>query len=340
MESQGGSLMKTLSRTILPVILISCFVSGSVLKAQESKIGAQHAYVNETYVYKTVGDHEIRADVYRKSGEEIRPAIIWIHGGALIMGSRKGIAERELTLYIDAGYTVISIDYRLAPETKLPEIISDLEDAHSWVASKGPDLFNIDPARICVIGHSAGGYLTLMAGFRVQPTPKALVSFYGYGDISGPWYSEPDSFYNLQPAIEKDIAYKTVGDSIVSHSPYRPQKYSRGQFYLYCRQNGLWPLEVSGHDPHREPAWFKPYEPLQNISGRYPPTILLHGETDTDVPFRQSAMMAEELEKQGISYELITDPAWGHGFDGRNRNDTSVNEAFEKILSFLEEHLK
>jgi acetyl esterase/lipase len=316
MESQGGSLMKTLSRTILPVILISCFVSGSVLKAQESKIGAQHAYVNETYVYKTVGDHEIRADVYRKSGEEIRPAIIWIHGGALIMGSRKGIAERELTLYIDAGYTVISIDYRLAPETKLPEIISDLEDAHSWVASKGPDLFNIDPARICVIG------------------------FYGYGDISGPWYSEPDSFYNLQPAIEKDIAYKTVGDSIVSHSPYRPQKYSRGQFYLYCRQNGLWPLEVSGHDPHREPAWFKPYEPLQNISGRYPPTILLHGETDTDVPFRQSAMMAEELEKQGISYELITDPAWGHGFDGRNRNDTSVNEAFEKILSFLEEHLK
>jgi acetyl esterase/lipase len=340
MESQGGSLMKTLSRTILPVILISCFVSGSVLKAQESKIGAQHAYVNETYVYKTVGDHEIRADVYRKSGEEIRPAIIWIHGGALIMGSRKGIAERELTLYIDAGYTVISIDYRLAPETKLPEIISDLEDAHSWVASKGPDLFNIDPARICVIGHSAGGYLTLMAGFRVQPTPKALVSFYGDGHISGPWYSEPDSFYNLQPAIEKDIAYKTVGDSIVSHSPYRPQKYSRGQFYLYCRQNGLWPLEVSGHDPHREPAWFKPYEPLQNISGRYPPTILLHGETDTDVPFRQSAMMAEELEKQGISYELITDPAWGHGFDGRNRNDTSVNEAFEKILSFLEEHLK
>ena len=72
-------------------------------------------------------------------------------------------------------------------------------------------------------------------------------------------------------------------------------------------------------------------EPIQNVSGRYPPTILLHGETDTDVPFRQSAMM---------SVELVTDPAWGHGFDGRNRDDTSVKEAFEKILSFLEEHLK
>ena len=41
-----------------------------------------------------------------------------------------------------------------------------------------------------------------------------------------------------------------------------------------------------------------------------------------------------------MSVELVTDPAWGHGFDGRNRDDTSVKEAFEKILSFLEEHLK
>ena len=322
--------MKAHIRFILPVILISCIGSTS----------GQYPYASETYVYKTVGDHEIRADVYRKPGKEVRPGIIWIHGGALIFGSRTSIADTQLTLYLNAGYTVISIDYRLAPETKLPEIISDIEDAHSWVVSKGPDLFNVDPDHIGVIGHSAGGYLTLMAGFRAQPTPKALVSFYGYGDISGPWYSEPDSFYNLQPAIEKDIAYKAVGDSIVSYAPWKSPTYIRGQFYLYCRQNGLWPLKVSGHDPQKEPAWFKPYEPIQNVSGRYPPTILLHGETDTDVPFRQSAMMSVEFEKQGIPYELVTDPAWGHGFDGRNRDDTSVKEAFEKILSFLEEHLK
>jgi dipeptidyl aminopeptidase/acylaminoacyl peptidase len=51
-------------------------------------------------------------------------------------------------------------------------------------------------------------------------------------------------------------------------------------------------------------------------------------------------MMAGELEKQGIPYELVTDPEWGHGFDGRERDDPSVKEAFEKILSFLEEYLK
>jgi len=327
-------------RFILPVILLICPVSFSGMFAQGSDKGDQQPYVCETYVYKTVGEHEIRADVYRSPGEEVRPGIIWIHGGALIMGSRKGIADRQLTLYLDAGYTVISIDYRLAPETKLPEIISDLEDAHFWVVSKGPDLFNIDPERLAVIGHSAGGYLTLMAGFRARPTPKALVAFYGYGDIIGPWYSAPDSFYMQRPKINKEIAYEAVGDSIVSHSPYKPQKHNRSQFYLYCRQQGLWPLEVSGHDPHKEPAWFKPYEPLQNVSGTYPPTVFLHGKIDTDVPFWQSVKMAEELERQGIPYELVTDPGWGHGFDGRDWENQRVKEAFEIILSFLDKYVK
>ena len=116
-------------RFILPVILISCLVSRSGLIAQGSSTEDKQPYVCETFVYKTVGDHKIRADVYRKPGEEIRPGIIWIHGGALIFGSRKDLANEQLTLYLNAGYTVIAIDYRLAPETKLPEIISDLEDA-------------------------------------------------------------------------------------------------------------------------------------------------------------------------------------------------------------------
>jgi len=137
-----------------------------------------------------------------------------------------------------------------------------------------------------------------------------------------------------------DIAYKAVGDSIVSYASYQSPKYSRGKFYLYCRQNGLWPLEVSGHDPHKEPEWFQPYEPLRNVTGTYPPTVFLHGKIDTDVPFWQSVKMAEALEKQGIPYELVSDPEWGHGFDGRDWDEPIVREAFEIILSFLEKHVK
>jgi acetyl esterase/lipase len=332
--------MRVMIRFILPVALICFHVSGSGLNAQDSPTGGQYPHVCETFVFKTVEDHEIRADVYRNPGQEIRPGIIWIHGGALIFGSRKSMANEQLALYLNAGYTVIAIDYRLAPETKLPEIIEDLEDAYAWVVTEGPGLFKVDPARIGIIGHSAGGYLTLMAGFRAKPAPKALVSFYGYGDITGPWYSAPDSFYNLQPKIKRDLAYKAVGDSIVSFAPYQSPEYSRGQYYLYCRQNGLWPLEVSGHDPHTEPGWFQPFEPLQNVTGAYPPTVFLHGEIDTDVPFWQSVKMAAKLEKLDIPYELMTHPDWQHGFDRRSWDDPSVQKAFRKILSFLEEHLK
>ena len=52
---------------------------------------------------------------------------------------------------------IISIDYRLAPQAKLQQIIQDLQDAYQWVRADGPKLFRIDPNRIAVVGHSAGG---------------------------------------------------------------------------------------------------------------------------------------------------------------------------------------
>ena len=166
-----------------------------------------------TYTYKVAGDCKIQADAYRAPGDGVRPVILWIHGGALIMGNRSGINSIQLQKYLDAGYTVVSIDYRLAPKTKLKAIIEDLQDAHRWLREKGPQLFQADPHRIAVIGHSAGGYLTLMAGFCLNPRPQALVAFYGYGDIAGKWYSGPDPFYSRQPAVSKEAAYQSVGRS-------------------------------------------------------------------------------------------------------------------------------
>ena len=293
-------------------------------------------YSKYSYTYKIVDTHEIRADVYRYPDEEARPAIIWIHGGALIFGSRDGLPSQQLERYVKAGYTVVSIDYRLAPETKLAAIIEDFEDAYAWVRAKGPDLFKIDPDRIVVMGHSAGGYLTLMAGFRLKPHPRALVSFYGYGDITGTWYARPDSFYNQRPTVSKDQAFAAIGDSVISV----PSTRDRWQFYIYCRQQGLWPREVSGHDPDKERAWFSPYEPLRNVTPAYPPTILLHGEKDTDVPFEQSVLMAEALKRHGVDYEFITNPDWGHGFDSSGMEDPAVKEAFDRVLTFLEKHIR
>ena len=79
-----------------------------------------------TYTYKTIGDLRILADVYRKPDDIIRPAILYIHGGALIMGNRSWLNPVQAQKYLDAGYTIISIDYRLAPQAKLNQIIEDL----------------------------------------------------------------------------------------------------------------------------------------------------------------------------------------------------------------------
>jgi acetyl esterase/lipase len=234
----------------------------------------------------------------------------------------------------------LTIDHRLAPETKVDEIVADIEDAYAWVRSQGPKLFNIDPDRIAVVGHSAGGYLTLVAGYRLEPQPKALVSFYGYGDVSGDWVAQPDSFYNNRETISKEQAYKAVGESKIACFPSGSGLDERFNFYIYSRQQGLWSQEISGHDPEEDAEWFAAYEPLQNITSEYPPTMLLHGESDTDVPFEQSVRIAETLQTHDVEYEWITNPGWDHVFDHEGLGNPAVGDAFEKVLAFLDSQIK
>src|SRR5262249_24564757 len=197
-----------------------------------------------TYTYKKVGNLEIQADVYRPADDRVRPVVVYIHGGALMMGSREAVGVWAEKL-VGRGYILVSIDYRLAPETKLPELIKDVEDAFAWIRERGPALFHADPQRLAVLGGSAGGYLTLVAGYRIKPRPKALVPLYGYGDIIGSWYSEPSPHArHQQPKLSREEAYRQVAGPPVSDPRKRPSK--EFGFYQYCRQHGIWPQEVSG----------------------------------------------------------------------------------------------
>jgi acetyl esterase/lipase len=315
---------------ILATAGAACILPGKAVRAE-----AVAEMRLETFVYKSVGDCRIKADVYRSTaGAAPRPVIMTIHGGALIMGGRYPIQFDLFEPLIRSGVVVVSIDYRLAPETKLPEIVKDVQDAYAWIREKGPKLFDADPERIAVQGDSAGGYLTLMTGFCVKPAPKALVSYYGYGDIISDWYSRPDPFYCLDPPVSKEAAYGAVGEKVLSCEPPGSR---RNDFYLYCRQQGLWPKEVAGFDPSSAPERFKPYCPVQNVGSAYPPTLLAHGDQDTDVPYAQSVLMDAALQRVGVKHEFVTLRGGGHGF--AHVADAEYLDVLERTRAFLQRYL-
>lgn len=289
-----------------------------------------------TFTYKKVGRLEIKADVHRPDDDRKRPVAVWIHGGALINGSRAGISRPVREGLLKSGYVLVSIDYRLAPETKLPAIIGDLEDAFAWLHEKGPTLFHADVSKVAVLGGSAGGYLTLTSGFRAKPKPAVLVSFWGYGDLIGDWYSKPSPHpRHHRTKLSKAEAWKQVSGPPVADS--RNRKGNGGAFYQYCRQTGTWPKAVSGWDPHAQAKKFFPYMPVKNVTKDYPPTLLIHGTRDTDVPYEQSVMMAKELKKHGVEHKLISIAGGEHGLAGGDRK--AIAAAYEAALKWVERHM-
>ena len=124
----------------------------------------------------------------------------------------------------------------------------------------------------------------------------------------------------------------------VGSSPIRGERKGNGSLiYLYYRQNGLWPREVSGFDAATIAEEIRPFEPLQNVTRAYPPTLLIHGTADTDVPYEESAMMAERLERLGVSSELVSIEGGEHGLDGGDPRE--IERAYRRMRSFIAECL-
>jgi dipeptidyl aminopeptidase/acylaminoacyl peptidase len=137
------------------------------------------------------------------------------------------------------------------------------------------------------------------------------------------------------PPVPKEEAYQAVGGPVISESS---GKNNRHRFYLYCRQQGLWPKEVSGHDPDKEPGVLDAFCPIRNVTAQYPPTMLIHGTNDTDVPYEQSAMMAKELGRKSVEHELITVQDAGHGLAGAK--PAVVADIQDRCLAFLNKHMR
>jgi acetyl esterase/lipase len=305
-------------------------IAAGVIGLSARRAQAQAAAA-QTFTYKTAGC-EIQADVYGASEGAAKPALLWMHGGALILGSRKGIMRPFHTSLLDQGYVIVSIGYRLVPETKLPAIIEDVQDAWKWMHEQARR-FGIDRGRMATGGASAGAYLAQMTGSCLQPRPRAVVSYFGYGDIVGPWYSRPDEFYRREPLVSKEDAFAAVGTAPISDPPQGNQ---RDRFYVYCRQNGLWTRQATGRDPQTNDKWFNSYCPIRNITAKYPPTILIHGTADTDVPYTLSKDMDAMLGKAGVVHEFITVDGAEHRLAGATPEELSRIAA--RVIEFVKAH--
>jgi acetyl esterase/lipase len=297
---------------------------------------AQTSLQKTTVAYRNIEGHTILADIYLPKGDALRPVIVWFHGGALIMGNRETILPEIRALAEEKNYAIISFDYRLAPETKLPAIISDVEAAFKWLAIDGANRFHLDLDRMVVAGNSAGGYLALVAGYRANPKPKALVSLYGYGRLNEDWYLRPNLYpeYNPKKITPEEAASQTDG-KVVSDS--RQRKGNSVSIYFYYRQTGLWPREVSGFSSKSMSTDIAPYEPAKNITQNYPPTLLIHGTEDHDVPYDESANMAAQFEQHGVPYILKSVGKGGHFLDGGDK--AQIEDSYKVMREFIVRHL-
>lgn len=284
--------------------------------------------MRKTIVYKQVGTLEMKADFYG-TGSGQAPVIMYIHGGGLIWGSRTDMKEEQIKLYNEAGFAVFSIDYRLAPETKIAEIKKDVEDAFLWLKTQGPELLEIDQDRIFISGGSAGGYLSLLSG-TFEHKPKAIVSFYGYGDITGKWAADPSAYFRAMARVPKELVNMLIKKEPISEGPIA-QRYG---LYLYGRQTGSWIEDVTGYDPFLQRAILKTWSPYWNVSEDFPPTLLLHGTKDDDVPYEESENMAKALTDAGVFNKLITISGGVHVFD-ENMDDPLVQDAISEVIKFL-----
>jgi poly(3-hydroxybutyrate) depolymerase len=203
------------------------------------------------FIYKTVEGHEIKANIFLPTIKEKHPVLVYFHGGGFIFGNRdQGLDIPLKEKLLANNYAVVSADYRLAPETKLDEILKDVSDIIKWIKLNGEQKFNIDVNKIVAAGGSAGGYLALSTGFSKISAPNAIIGI-----------STPTGFStaNIQMGdlsiLNQPGPYDIVKDSIVSYGDYD----SRMVLWRFLAGNRLGLYEIFGFDPAKEPEKLNKY---------------------------------------------------------------------------------
>jgi acetyl esterase/lipase len=229
--------------------------------------------------YLTATNFDAKLDVYQPVGVTTpNPTLVFFHGGGWTGGSKEGNTLTNL-LWMDMGWTVVNVEYRLAKNSPAPAAVEDCLCAMRWIYRNAKQ-YNFDTSRIVVTGQSAGGHLALTTGMipasagldRQCPGTEdlkvaAIVDWYGITDVND----------LLEGPNMRTYAVQWLGSM-----PNR--------------------AEVA-----------KRISPLTYVRPGLPPILMIQGDADPTVPYTHSLRLREALDKAGVPNELVTVAGGKHG---------------------------
>ena len=231
--------------------------------------------------YKNINGKSLQIDLYiPKNIVKPSPLLVFIHGGGWKGGNRHDYMV-YLVAFAKKGYMTATVSYRLDKEGGYPESVQDISDAVQFFY-KNSGKYGYDPDRIALIGGSAGGHLSLMAG-------------YGWKDPKAP----------VDSAVLKNThRIKAVVDI------YGPVDFTTE----YARTHPLITNFVrSTYD--KNPKLFVEASPNCLVNRNNPPTMILQGSSDDLVPVSQSDNLKMRLDSLGVPNVYYRLPLWPHTMD-------------------------
>jgi acetyl esterase/lipase len=255
-------------------------------------------FPNVTYL--TASNFEAKLDVYkRRDTTGPQPTVIYMHGGFWAAGTKEG-SLMSLMPWMEMGFNVVNVEYRLARVAVAPAAVEDCLCALRFIATRAKD-YDIDTTKIILTGESAGGHLALTTGIIPEtagldrecagttPLPKvaAIVNWFGITDV----YDVIDGPHRANAAMQ-------------------------------------W----FGSLPNREDI-ARRVSPLTYVRSGIPPILTVHGDADTTVPYQHAVRLHEALNKAGVTNQLVTVPGGKHGNftpEERTRIYSSIREFLSK----------
>ena len=230
------------------------------------------------------GAAEIQLHIYRPEGAQKPLACIYhIHGGGYVGGSVKQMEAIHRPLSAELGCAIVSVDYRLAPETIFPGAIEDCYAGLAWTMAHSEKL-GIDPARVGVMGESAGGGLAAALALLARDRGEYRLAF-------------------------QHLIYPMIDDRTCEREPHP----FAGEFIWNAHNNRFGWAALLGTEPGGEGV--SPYASASRATdlAGLPPTFISTGALDLFV--EEDIEYARRLMQAGVPTELHVYPGAFHGFD-------------------------